>query len=143
MGSSTRSPRVNGWPASLRRLTVGDVLHAGVISCPAETSLETVAGILAGERIHSVVITLDDGWGLLTDRDLLAAARIGQLDEPARRYAATEVVTVDPGGPLRRAIELMVEHDLSHLLVVAGEPGRPIGVLSSLDVAGAVAERRV
>jgi CBS domain-containing protein len=33
----------------------------------------------------------------------------------------------------------MVEHDVSHLIVLEARSGRPIGVLSTLDVARALA----
>lgn len=42
------------------------------------------------------------------------------------------------GEPLERAAQLMVKHRLAHLLVMG--PGEmPIGVISTLDVAGAIA----
>lgn len=45
---------------------------------------------------------------------------------------------VDRDEPLERAAQLMVEHQLTHLLVT-GPAGMPVGVLSTLDVAGAIA----
>ena len=41
--------------------------------------------------------------------------------------------------PLAAAAEAMVEHDVSHLVVVEGRSGRPVGVVSTLDVARALA----
>lgn len=66
-----------------------------------------------------------------------------ELVEPPREgdagdYASSELITVDMGEPLERAAQLMVEHHLAHLLVMG--PGEmPIGVISTLDVAGAIA----
>jgi CBS domain-containing protein len=37
------------------------------------------------------------------------------------------------------AAHLMVQHRVTHLVVVDGERGRPIGVLSTLDLARALA----
>jgi CBS domain-containing protein len=51
--------------------------------------------------------------------------------------ASTEIVTVDIDEPLERAAQLMVEHQVTHLLVVSG--ARPVGILSTLDVAGCLA----
>jgi CBS domain-containing protein len=51
--------------------------------------------------------------------------------------AALDVVTVTPRDELRRAAQLMAEHDAAHLIVV--EDGTPAGILSTLDVACAVA----
>jgi CBS domain-containing protein len=118
---------------------VADVMHTGVTSCPAHTDLTTVARIMASGHIHSVVVTDDHGWGLLSDRDLVSAARSGALGETAGHIAATELVTVTPDDTLAAAAVLMVEHDLSHLLIVSSAGREPIGVISTLDLAGAIA----
>jgi CBS domain-containing protein len=44
---------------------------------------------------------------------------------------------VDLSTPLAQAAALMDEHDSAHLIVTAG--GQPAGVISSLDIAGALA----
>jgi CBS domain-containing protein len=44
---------------------------------------------------------------------------------------------VDPGETLERAAQLMAEHEVTHLLVVAER--KPVGVISSLDLAAAIA----
>ena len=46
---------------------------------------------------------------------------------------------VDASDDLARGARLMVEHDLSHLIVVEPRSTRPIGVLSTLDIARALA----
>lgn len=44
-----------------------------------------------------------------------------------------------PSMPLRDAGELMLTHGVSHLVVTDAEAGGPIGLLSTLDVAGVLA----
>ena len=53
--------------------------------------------------------------------------------------AKVPLISVEPSMPLREAAGLMLEHRVTHLVVV--EPGtqRPVGVLSTLDVAGVLA----
>ena len=51
----------------------------------------------------------------------------------------TPVVTVEPDEPLGRAAQLMSEHEITHLVVVDPELTRPIGVLSTLDMARVLA----
>jgi CBS domain-containing protein len=46
------------------------------------------------------------------------------------------VASIDP---LERALQLMVEDEVTHLIVLERHTGRPIGVLSTLDVASALA----
>lgn len=42
--------------------------------------------------------------------------------------------------PLQNAAQLMSEHGVSHLVVVEGAGGYPLGVLSTLDIAAAYAD---
>jgi CBS domain-containing protein len=74
----------------------------------------------------------------VTDRDLLGVASTA-ADRLAGTCATTDPVMVNPSEPLERAIELMERHGVTHLLVGDPESRHPIGVLSSLDVAGIVA----
>jgi CBS domain-containing protein len=69
--------------------------------------------------------------------DVVRSARRGTEDLTAADLAASEVVTVEPTLALSEAARLMDEHGTAHLVVV--DDGRPIGVVSSLDVAGVVA----
>lgn len=135
------------YPA-LDQLRVADAMHPGLISCSLDIPLRTVARMMATYRVHAILVTahgeeeLAGGglWGIISDADLLRAARVGDLDErPARTIAATPAVMVDAGDDLARAAQLMVEHDASHLIVVEPRSTRPIGVLSTLDIARALA----
>jgi CBS domain-containing protein len=135
-------------PSSSSTIAVGEVMHAGVIDCPPQTPLHRVAALMAERGVHCVIV---DGlargpghteqlvWGIVSDVDLMRAAGSGQLDGEAGRVAVTEIVTVEAGEDVERAAQLMGEHDCSHLVVVDEDAGRPLGVISSLDVARAVA----
>jgi CBS domain-containing protein len=135
------------YPA-LGRLRVTDAMHPGLISCSLDTPLRSVARMMATYRVHAIFVTahgeeeLPGGglWGVVSDADLLGAAEAGDLDEqPARTIAASPVLTIAAGDELAHAAQLMVEHDVSHLIVVEPESARPVGVLSTLDVARALA----
>lgn len=125
--------------------TVGDVMHAPVITCHPEATLRTVAGILAEHRIHAVVVASereDAAIAVVTDRDVVWSHSHGDLDDVNARDAASEpTVTVRAGADLRRATELMAHFGTSHVVVTENGCARPVGILSSLDVAGAAALR--
>ena len=79
-------------------------------------------------------------WGIVSDADLLRAAESGDIDEQkARTLAAQPVVTIASSEALSHAAQLMVDRDVSHLIVIESRSARPIGVLSTLDVARALA----
>jgi CBS domain-containing protein len=135
------------YPA-LGQLRVGDAMHPGLISCSLDIPLRTVARMMATYRVHAILVTahgeeeLAGGglWGVISDADLLRAAQDGDLDERlARTIAATPALMVDTSDDLARAARIMVEHDVSHLVVVEPQTTRPIGVVSTLDIARALA----
>jgi CBS domain-containing protein len=124
---------------------VGDAMHEGVLSCSADTPLSAVAELMAAHGVHCVVVTESDDlgvWGVISDLDLVAASGVRDLDEQsAGGSAATPALAIGPDDTLQRAAQMMTEHAAAHLLVVDDESGRPVGVLSTLDVARVLAER--
>lgn len=126
---------------------VGEVMRRGVISAPPQTPLEEIAAQMAGAGVHCVVVEgLARGrdrqeelvWGIVSDLDLIKAAAAGRGDVSAGEIAATEIVTVEVSDTIEQALRLMAEHECTHLIVISPE-GEPAGVISSLDVAGALA----
>jgi CBS domain-containing protein len=115
-------------------------MHPGFVGCALETPLTSVARLMAQHRVHCIVgfgdVTEDDTsvWGVVSDRDVVAALASGEA-VTAGAVAATEVVTVSPDDTLRHAAQLMRDHDVSHVLVVDPRSDRPVGILSTLDIA--------
>jgi CBS domain-containing protein len=104
--------------------------------------------MMATYRVHAILVIahgekqLPSGrvWGIVSDTDLLRAAQTGNIDEqPARTVAGRPAFTVTSDDDLGPAAQLMVEQEVSHLIVVEPRGLVPIGVLSTLDVARALA----
>jgi CBS domain-containing protein len=132
--TSTQAPQ-------LETGTVGDAMTLGILTCLPVTPLRTVARMMATNRVHAIFVFGHDdhlsAWGVVSDLDLVAA--IG-THASAGSIAASPVVTVTPDDTLEHAAQLMREHSTSHLIVVAEQSSPlPIGVLSSLDLARALA----
>lgn len=120
---------------------VEDAMHPGVITCVAETPVREVARQMSAKHVHSIVVSgagPGGAWGVITALDLLHAAADGGEERTAADLAATELVTVRADEALERAAQLMLEHDIEHL-VVADTSGRPVGMLSTIDIAGVMA----
>src|SRR6185295_12205757 len=129
--------------SDMRLLTVSDAMHRGVVTCSASADLGEVAEAMAEHAIHCVV-AIDESpagedddrlWGVVSDLDLLRGLRSAE-DLDAGNLADLEVVTVAPQDPLTAAADAMLRHGVAHLVVVSD--GRPVGVLSTLDIARAV-----
>lgn len=127
-------------------LHVHDAMRVGIFTCPPETPLTDVARMMAKYHVHCVVVTARDAegeseqpWGVVSDLDLVRAGGTDAMDRTAGGAAATELVTVTADDTLVHAAELMADHKISHLVVVEARGGRPVGVLSTLDIAGVIA----
>jgi CBS domain-containing protein len=117
-----------------------------VVRCPPETPLRSVARLMAENHVHAVYV-FDYGfeddeavqmWGLVSDFDLVAALPV--IDErTAGNSAVTPLVTVSLDESLERAAQLMTETANAHLAVVDSATDRPAGVVSTLDIARAIA----
>jgi CBS domain-containing protein len=133
---------------TLEQLRVADAMHPGVLTCPLETPLREVARMMALYRIHAVVAFGEDTddvsgpglWGVVSDLDLVEAATAGDLDDrTAGGTAVSPLVMIAASDTLARAAQMMSEHEVAHLVVVDHESKRPTGVLSTLDIARAIA----
>ena len=131
-------------PASLEGVRVAEAMHRGVVTCRPETSLQTVARLMAAHRIHAVVVEPAAGtsaWTLVSDLDLVAAVAGGlSPDLTARQVSSTPELYVRPDENLVRASQLMRDYKTHHLIVLARRGDRPVGMISTLDVADVAAD---
>ena len=120
----------------LSPVAVADAMHRGVIACAPETSAFAVARMMAAHRIHSVLVVEDDGAcsGIVGDVELEYALCTGVLYSFAARDIAVAPVVVDPSDSVERAVQLMREHEATHVVVADPRTKRAVGVLSMLDV---------
>jgi CBS domain-containing protein len=131
---------------SLQHATVSDAMHPGLLTCEPDASLPEVARIMATHHVHCVAvvgISHEDPpcgvWSVISDLDLVRAGVRDGEGSSARAIAQQPLVTVEPSLPLRKAGELMCEHGVTHLVVVEPVTERPIGILSTADIAGVIA----
>jgi CBS domain-containing protein len=124
---------------------VSDAMRPRVLTCDPQTSMVTVAQRMASEHVHAIVVlreTIDAGgaierraWGIVTDRDVLRCA--ADIDDRlAEDIALGGVLTVHPDDRLADVAQRMLDQYTSHAVVVEQRTDRPVGVLSTLDIAG-------
>jgi CBS domain-containing protein len=133
-------------PVAFEAATVGDAMSRGVISCPPETPLRVVARIMATHGVHAVFVferaDEDDPpllWGVVSDLDLVAAAQLDLDELTAGATAVTPLVTVETDSSLGEAGSLMSQYGIAHLAVADSASRVPVGVISTLDIARAIA----
>lgn len=134
---------------ALDRGTVADVMHRGLVTCDVHSPLGAVARMMSAHHIHCVVVRNEAAnadtpgaglWGVVSDLDLVRIlVEDGIRGRTAGDGAATPAVVVRADDPVRRAAELMAERQVAHLVVV-DHAAKPVGVVSTLDVARTVSD---
>lgn len=134
-------------PVAFDTATVGDAMSNGVISCPPETPLRVVARMMVTFGVHAIFVfeyaEEDDEsprlWAVVSDLDLVAATRLDLDTLTAGATAVTPLVSVAADSSIAEAGSLMAQYGIAHLAVRDPGSEHPIGVVSTLDVARAVA----
>ncbi|HEY3576703.1 MAG TPA: CBS domain-containing protein [Gaiellaceae bacterium] len=127
--------------------TVGDAMSSGVISCSPETPLRVVARMMTTYGVHAIFVfeganEVDETprlWAVVSDLDLVAATQLDLDSLTAGATAVTPLVSVAAGSSIAEAGSLMAQYGIAHLAVTDPASCRPIGVISTLDIARAVA----
>ena len=130
---------------SFEHARVADAMRPRVLTCEPQTTMVTVAQRMASEHVHAIVVlreTIDaEGavgrrpWGIISDRDVLHCADVIE-DRVADDVAMGGVLLVHPDDRLTDVAERMLDQHTSHAIVVEPRTDRPVGVLSTLDIAG-------
>ena len=139
--------RLENPPVAFESATAGDVMSRGVISCPPETPLRVVAKMMATHGVHAIFVfehTDEDDedprlWAVVSDLDLVAATRLDLDSLTAGATAVTPLVSVATDCAIAEAGSLMAQYGIAHLAVTDPDTERPIGVISTLDIARAIA----
>jgi len=132
---------------ALKGVTVGDAMNHGVISCPPETPLRVVARMMATFGVHAIFVLehVDEPdeaqqlWAVVSDLDLVAATELDLDRVTAGETAVTPLVAIAADSSLGMAGSLMAQHRTAHLAVTDPASKRPVGVISTLDIARAIA----
>ena len=122
--------------ADEQRLRVDEVMTAGVLSCPLQTSLAEVVEQLTAHRFGAIVLADGSGAarGVISKSDLVLAYKHGVgLDQPAAAVMQTPVLSCDRDDLLTTALQQMLLKDVQRLYVHHGQPTRLVGVLSLSD----------
>lgn len=135
--------------ASLPEIRAADAMRAGVLTCPPETPLSVVARMMASYRVHCIVVTepvseadsFEQPWRVISDLDLVRAAGPELSERTARAFASEDALTVASDDSLEQVTRVMSKNGVAHV-VVRDARGRPVGVISTLDVIDVLARAR-
>lgn len=128
-------------------ILVRDLMHRGLITCRQDAALGQVAVMLTQHHVHALVVVDRDRRpiGLISDFDLLAGEWLSADSESLavmRKLTAGDlmshpITSVEASVPLTEAARLMLEKDISRLLVT--EDGKPAGMIAGSDFVASIA----
>jgi CBS domain-containing protein len=123
--------------------TVADAMHPGILSCGGDTPLTEVARMMSSHHVHCIVVRDAEGadddssvLGIVSDFDVLRAGIRADSPDTAAELARQPIIKLETTAPLREAAELMLAESASHVVAVNPQTKRPVGILSTLDIAG-------
>ncbi len=139
-------------------LRIRDIMTSEVVTLSPDTSIREAAELLTTERVGGApVVRLGTLIGMLTAQDLMDFVA-SLATEPAEVRTRTEhgilddhtveeamsrapLRTVTPSTPVEKAAEMLAVERMHRIPVV--EEGRLVGIVSTMDVVRAVADRKL
>jgi CBS domain-containing protein len=117
-------------------MLVRDAMSTIVLVVGPDHTVRQVAALMSQRRVGSAVVhdAESEGWGILTERDILHAVGAG-LDLDTERvgdHLTWDVVYATPEWTLQDAANAMVRGGFRHLVVL--ESGEVTGVISVRDI---------
>jgi CBS domain-containing protein len=119
----------------MANLTVSDVMKTNLKTMYEDEAVSTADWEMSLDEIRHILVVDGRGKlvGILTDRDVLRAARdLGDREVPIGRIMCRDVLTIGPTAPASTAVERMLRGRYSALPVV-DDQGHPIGIVTSTD----------
>jgi len=122
-------------PLSSPGRPVGELIRAPALVCPPETNVQEAARRMAEAGVTCVVVELDDGLGIVTDRDIrtrVVAAGAGP-QTPVSEVMTAPAWTVSADRTANEALLEMLDRGVRHLPVLSAGR-RLLGVLDDVDL---------
>lgn len=132
---------------------VSTIMATRVVGVSPDDTLDTVRKLFDSHKFHHlIVVERDRAVGVISHRDLLKhlSPFVGTLSEKSRdtwtldkkvhQVMTRSMVWVERDAPITEAALMMAANRIS-CLPVLNEKGRPVGILTSLDMLRWIAER--
>lgn len=124
---------------------LGEFMSRELVCIRGEKNVEEAASLLRNERVHQVVVELEDApAGLLGNSEILQAVGDLRLQTPLREFMSTIVFSIDAQESIKSARRYLRQADISGLVVHDGT--WPVGIFGhpeALASLSTVQEERV
>ncbi|MCU7786739.1 CBS domain-containing protein [Pyrobaculum sp. 3827-6] len=122
----------------MRRRLVGSLVRRKPVTITPKDTLLQAAEKMAAENVGALVVVEADNpnkpVAVISERDIVKAIAIKMpLSTPIEAFMSTGVVSVGEDADVDKAAELMIMHNIRHLVVV-NKKGELVGMVSIRDV---------
>lgn len=126
----------------LRRVPVSRICTADPVTVPAATSVIELLRLVGTTRHHGFPVLGEEGGlvGVVSWKDAQKVPHTERESTTVAEVMSTPAITVTPVDPARRALDLIEQHRIGRVVVVAvGDPGTVLGVVTKEDLINAYA----
>lgn len=114
---------------------ISSIMQKTISPVHMDDTIDIVEGVMKANRISSVPVYADGGaiLGIITTTDLVRHHAAGKESSAVRAWelCTYKPVQVSPDTAVTKVAELMLEHRVHHVLVMAGSSAE--GIVSALD----------
>jgi CBS domain-containing protein len=120
---------------------VGDLMRKNLFTIEESDSIQNSAMKMKDKKVSSLLVVDSDGKpiGLVTERDLVRKVCINDVrtsEVKNKEIMSSPLITIDSGSSPSIAADLMLNHNVRHLLVIDGnskDTTKLIGMITPLD----------
>jgi CBS domain-containing protein len=121
--------------------TVNDLMRKNVFTIRDTASIQNSAKEMNNRKVSSLLVVDRNGKakGLITERDLVRKVCIKNVrtsEVKNKQVMSSPLITIDSASSPSVAADLMLKHNVRHLLVVdenSEDNGKPLGMITPLD----------
>jgi CBS domain-containing protein len=125
-------------------ITIGDMMSKTLKTIQETASVQEAAKKMKEKDVSSLVVVDNQNrpQGIVTERDIVRKACINDTSTSAvtlRDIMSSPVITIDSNESASKAVDMMLQHNVRHLLVVDKQDddkggSKPIGIITPLDI---------
>lgn len=123
-------------------ITINDMMSRTLETIQEAASVQEAAKKMKEKDVSSLVVVDNNNQnkpqGIVTERDIVRKACINDTSTSAvtlRDIMSSPVITVDSNESASKAVDMMLQHNVRHLLVVDKQnDGKPLGIITPLDI---------
>ena len=120
-------------------INISDMMTKKLETIEESFSIQETAKKMRNANVSSLVVVDNKGkpLGIVTERDIVRKACVNDVSASKvtnKEIMSPKLITIDPNSSPSAAVDIMLENNIRHLLVVDKDNTEPIGMITPLDL---------